>query len=112
MTHADIAAEKKERPLEEYGIEELIFTRADYSRIYSDYYYLVTGHTPTFRIDVEYDGKIYQKNRHIALDCGCIYGSLWACTALIQENAFTVQRTEEKSEDSSGKILRKMAKCF
>lgn len=75
MTHADIAAENKDRPLEEYGIEELIFTRADYSRIYSDYYYLITGHTPTFRIDVEYDGKIYQKNRHIALDCGCIYRS-------------------------------------
>ena len=74
LTHADIAAENKDRPLEEYGIEELIFTRADYSRIYSDSYYLVTGHTPTFRIDAEYDGKIYRKNRHIALDCGCIYG--------------------------------------
>ena len=74
LVHADIAAENKDRPLEEYGIEELIFTRADYSRIYSDSYYLVTGHTPTFRIDAECAGKIYRKNRHIALDCGCIYG--------------------------------------
>lgn len=22
----------------------------------------------------EYRGKIFQKNRHIALDCGCVYG--------------------------------------
>ena len=36
----------------------------------------------------------------------------WAYTALIQENAFTVHRMEEKTEDSPGKILRKMAKCF
>ena len=32
----------------------------------------------------------------------------WAYTALIQENAFTVHRMEEKTEDSSGKILRKL----
>ncbi len=74
LVHADIAGGKKDRPLEECGIEELIFTRADYSRVYSDAFYLVTGHTPTFVIDAEYDGKIYRKNRHIAIDCGCVFG--------------------------------------
>ncbi|HJD39804.1 MAG TPA: hypothetical protein H9913_07225 [Candidatus Blautia stercoripullorum] len=54
--------------------EDLIFTRAEYDKVYSDSYYLVTGHTPTFEIGAEYDGKIYRKNRHIAIDCGCVYG--------------------------------------
>ena len=74
LVHADIAGSVKDRPLDQYGIEDLIFTRADYDKVYSDSYYLVTGHTPTFKIGAEYDGKIYRKNRHIAIDCGCVYG--------------------------------------
>ncbi|HJA66896.1 hypothetical protein B5F07_07740 [Lachnoclostridium sp. An169] len=74
LVHADIAGEEKDRPLENCGIEDLIFTQADYSKIYSSSYYLVTGHTPTFKIDMEYAGKIYRKNRHIAIDCGCVWG--------------------------------------
>lgn len=74
LVHADIAGNEKNRPLEQCGIEDLIFTRADYEKTYSDSYYLVTGHTPTFMIDGAYDGKIYKNNHHIAIDCGCIYG--------------------------------------
>ena len=74
LVHADIAGNVKDRPLDQYGIEDLIFTRAEYDKVYSDSYYLVTGHTPTFEIGAEYDGKIYRKNRHIAIDCGCVYG--------------------------------------
>ena len=74
LVHADIAGNVKDRPLDQYGIENLIFTRADYDKVYSDSYYLVTGHTPTFGIGEEYAGKIYRKNRHIAIDCGCVYG--------------------------------------
>ena len=74
LVHADIAGNIKDRPLVQYGIEELIFTRAEYDKVYSNSYYLVTGHTTTFSISAEYDGKIYRKNRHIAIDCGCVYG--------------------------------------
>lgn len=52
----------------------MIFTRADYGTIYDKSYYLVTGHTPTFQISSEYNGKIYCKNHHIAIDCGCVFG--------------------------------------
>lgn len=74
LVHADIAGRDKDRPLQECGIEDLIFTRAEYDKAYSDSYYLVTGHTPTFGIDADYDGRIYCKNRHIAIDCGCVFG--------------------------------------
>ena len=74
LVHADIAGNEKDRPLDQYGIADLIFTQADYDKVYSDSYYLVTGHTPTFGIGEEYAGKIYRKNRHIAIDCGCVYG--------------------------------------
>ena len=62
------------RPLEEYGIEQMLFSRAEYDRKYSESYYLVTGHTPTFQMGKEYDGKLYRKNHHIAIDCGCVSG--------------------------------------
>ena len=74
LVHADIAGEAKDWPLEAFGPAELIFTRADYARVYSTDYVLVTGHTPTMLIDPAYAGKIYQNNRHIAIDCGCVYG--------------------------------------
>lgn len=74
LVHADLAGDRKDRPLEEYGIEQMLFSRAEYDRKYSDSYYLVTGHTPTFRMGSEYDGKIYKKNHHIAIDCGCVSG--------------------------------------
>lgn len=74
LVHADLAGEDKQRELDSYGVEDMIFTRADYDAIYDNSYYLVTGHTPTFKIDPECDGKIYCKNHHIAIDCGCVYG--------------------------------------
>ena len=74
LVHADIAENEKDRPLDQYGIADLIFTQADYDKVYSDSYYLVTGHTPTFGIGEDYAGKIYRKNSHIAIDCGCVYG--------------------------------------
>ena len=75
LVHADIAGEDKDRDLDTMGVEDLIFTRADYTKKYSDHYYLVTGHTPTFKIGPEYTGSIYRKNNHIAIDCGCVAGN-------------------------------------
>ena len=35
LVHADIAGNVKDRPLDQYGIEDLIFTRAEYDKVYS-----------------------------------------------------------------------------
>ena len=33
-------------------------------------------------IDPEYDGKIYIKNNHIAIDCGAVFGRILGCFCL------------------------------
>ena len=50
--------------------------RTDYSRRYypDANTYLVTGHTPTMLIDDWNKPEVYQKNGHIAIDCGCSMG--------------------------------------
>lgn len=62
------------KPLEEYDISEILFRSPDYEKVYFPDKYLVTGHTPTVKQGEEYRGKILQKNHHIALDCGCVFG--------------------------------------
>lgn len=67
--HKDIFL-KKEPEYEFYFITSV----PEYHKIYFEDRYIVTGHTPTGFIDEDYIGKIYQKNRHIAIDCGAVYG--------------------------------------
>ncbi|MCD8105122.1 MAG: fructose-bisphosphatase class III [Lachnospiraceae bacterium] len=84
LVHAGLDHFSAERSLESYDVSELIFARADYKKRYftDENTYLVTGHTPT-RI-IREDGKdlVYQKNGHIALDCGCVYGGRLAAFRL------------------------------
>ena len=35
---------------------------------------MITGHTPTFTISKECDGKIYKNKNHIAIECGVSHG--------------------------------------
>ena len=82
LVHAGIDNYDVNRDLDDYSIEELIFNRCNYDIKYFDKIFLVTGHTPTFLIDEDYRGKIYQKNNHIAIDTGCCYGEKLACICL------------------------------
>ena len=52
---------------------EFIWGEPDYDTVYDENTLFVTGHTPTGFIDPEYDGKIYIKNNHIAIDCGAVF---------------------------------------
>ncbi len=54
--------------------QELIVGECEYDKQYFDDKYIVTGHTPTGLIDPSFSGKIYQKNHHIAIDCGAVFG--------------------------------------
>ena len=62
------------KALEDYALSEVIFKSPDYNKMYFDDRYLVTGHTPTLRLKGEQKGRIFEKNHHIAIDCGCVYG--------------------------------------
>lgn len=67
-----------------YGIsyEGFIYGEPDYEMKYADDVYFVTGHTPTGLIDPAYNGRIYQKNDHIAIDCGAVFGNPLGCVCL------------------------------
>ena len=76
LVHAGIADFDESKELDEYTLLDFIYKRADYSkRYYSDEKtFLVTGHTPTMFIFTNRDAKVFMKNGHIAIDCGCVYG--------------------------------------
>lgn len=88
LVHGGIDNFNINKSLADYQFHELIFHRPDYTKTYYPDKYLVTGHTPTrliyqkqLNLDFEqinkkqcaYD-KVYFKNNHIAIDCGCGYG--------------------------------------
>ncbi len=54
----------------------------EYEQEYFSDTYIVTGHTPTGFIDEKYIGRIWQKNHHIAVDCGAVFGNPLGCICL------------------------------
>lgn len=82
LVHAGLKDFSPDKPLEDYLIDDMLWDRCDYDRVYFKDKYLVTGHTPTFMIDESYRGKIYVKNNHIAIDCGVVYGEKLGCICL------------------------------
>lgn len=62
--------------------QEFIIGEPDYEEQYFSDKYIVTGHTPTSFIDINYKGKIYKKNNHIAIDCGAVWGNPLGCICL------------------------------
>jgi len=94
MVHAGIAGFSGERALETYSRMDFIAQRADYTKRYYDDAdtFLVTGHTPTFKITNNRDYRIYEANGHIALDCGCVYGGRLAAYCLDTGKAVYVER--------------------
>lgn len=74
LVHGGLGNFEKEKPLDAYTLDELVWTRADYSVPYYQDKIVVTGHTPTQLIPgSDRRGYIYQKNNHIALDCGACF---------------------------------------
>lgn len=76
MVHADLGNYSPYIKLGDYGLDEIIDHRADYSKRYfqDTNKYLITGHTPTLHIPNWNKAEVYEKNGHIAIDCGCVCG--------------------------------------
>lgn len=62
--------------------EGFLFGMPEYGKVYFKDRYIVTGHTPTGHIDEDYIGRICKKNRHIAIDCGAVFGAPLGCICL------------------------------
>ena len=82
LVHAGLPDFSPEKSLEDYPALLMLYTKTDYTRQYYPDRYLITGHIPTFMIDPAYDGKIYRKNGHIAIDCGVCHGKALGCIRL------------------------------
>ena len=74
--HGDLHGFSEEKELDEYHLKDFIFYRADYDKRYfqDKNTFLVTGHTPTMLLNEDGKPQVYEKNGHIAIDCGCVYG--------------------------------------
>lgn len=88
LVHAGLNNFQPDRDMYEYDLSELIFQKPDYDKEYFQDKYLVTGHTPT-RVINGVD-KIFVKNRHIAIDCGCEFGGKLGCICLDSMEQFYV----------------------
>lgn len=72
LVHGGLGNYWPSKDIDEYSLKELIWDRAEYDIPYFEDVYVVTGHTPTQEIiGNPRPGYIYQKNNHIAMDCGC-----------------------------------------
>lgn len=65
-----------------WTLEECILGEPDYEECYFEDKYVVTGHTPTGFIEKESLGRIWKGNKHIAIDCGAVFGKSLGCMCL------------------------------
>lgn len=92
LSHAGLGNFKKNKPLSEYSLDDLIWARMDYDKVYFADKYIVSGHTPTKLIGEEYSGRIYHKNNHIAIDCGAVFLGVLGCIRLDDFQEFYAER--------------------
>lgn len=90
LVHAGLEPFDKNKSLEEYTVNQLLWSRIDYNQKYFDDCFTVTGHTPTIR-EKGNNGSIIKRNNHIAIDCGCVYGYSLAVFCLDTEEEFYVK---------------------
>lgn len=90
LAHSSLKANVKKEIDDNFRIDRHIWQRTDYKKKYFQNKYFVSGHSPTFFIGEEWRGQIYNKNNHIAIDCGLIYGERLACVCLNNMNVFYV----------------------
>lgn len=71
LIHGGLGNYDKNKDIDDYSLDELVWSRADYDTTYYDDVITVSGHTPTQYIeDNERPGYVYRKNNHMAIDCG------------------------------------------
>lgn len=72
LIHGGLDNYEPGKKIEDYTLQDIVWSRADYDIRYFPDKFVVTGHTPTQYIeDNPHPGYIFHKNGHIAIDCGC-----------------------------------------
>lgn len=93
LVHAGLGNFSPEKQLWEYELNELVWDRPDYEKMYFSDKYVISGHTPTLVIKSNpKPGYIYQANHHIVIDCGSSFpGGRLACLRLDDMKEFYVE---------------------
>ena len=96
LVHAGLGNFSLEKQLWEYELNELVWDRPDYEKMYFSDKYVISGHTPTLAIESNSKpGYIYQANHHIVIDCGSSFpGGRLACLRLEDMKEFYVEAEE------------------
>lgn len=88
LVHAGLEHFSPARSLEEYDLEDFLFSRPDLNAVYFPDKTLVFGHTPT-RLLYQQIGepgqpdRIFHRDTMIGIDCGCVYpGGRLGCLCL------------------------------
>ena len=90
LVHAGLNNFHPDKDLDQYHFSDLTLYRPDYTQRYYEDKYVVTGHTPTFKIREDGKPLVYEDHGNIAIDCGCIYGLKLAAYCLDTHQAFYV----------------------
>ena len=92
LVHGGLKDFEVDKPLSAYWLYDLVWERPDYNKVYYEDKIIISGHTPTHHIDADMRGKIVQKNNHIAIDCGCVFGNRLACLCLDTMEEFYIDK--------------------
>ncbi|MBQ9428450.1 MAG: fructose-bisphosphatase class III [Clostridia bacterium] len=91
LVHAGLDNFSRTRDLDDYSLDEMLFTKPDFEKVYFDDKILVTGHTPTVDIHPDCKGRIFSLNHHIALNTGAQFGLPLGCIRLDDLKEFYVE---------------------
>ena len=73
LVHGGLEPFREGMTVEDFSAAQILFSRADYNKVYFRDVYTITGHTPTFE-EPGNPGVVIKRNNHIAIDCGCVFG--------------------------------------
>ena len=93
LVHGGLKDFEIDKSLDEYRIRDLVWERPDYNKVYFPNKFIISGHTPTHHIDKDMRGKILNKNNHIVIDCGCVFGNRLGCLCLDTMEEFYVSKS-------------------
>ena len=77
---------------QDYVLEEILFSRPDFTGDWKGDVTYILGHTPTFKIGEEFAGKIYVHDQLVDIDCGCVAGHKLGAYCLETGEMFYVPR--------------------
>lgn len=75
MLHAGLDNFRKDRPLSDYSVDEMIWTWPELTDEYFDKVHTIFGHTPTRSFGEFYNGRTLKTRTWTCIDVGTAYGN-------------------------------------